>query len=117
MPIYTYECQAKKCGEVFEEYQKLTDEPIKKCKICKRGKAIKIISLPARPVVPGDPRDEMAKIKLEAKQIAKKIVNGDERAIADIYGDDVAEGKPRKEAPKPKMLKDVKGKSAIKRSQ
>lgn len=115
MPVYTYECQAKKCGEKFEEYQRLSDDPIKKCTICKRGKAVKIISLPARPVVPGDPRDELIKIKREAKQIAQKIIKGDERTIADFYGDDAAEGRPQKELPKPKMLKDTKGKGVIRR--
>jgi len=115
MPVYTYECQAKKCGEVFEEYQKLSDEPLKKCSVCKRGKVIKIISLTARPVVPGDPRDEYKKMKQEAKQIAQRIIKGDEEAIADVYGSDMADGKPAKELPKPKQLKDVKGKGVIKR--
>lgn len=115
MPVYTYECQAKKCKEVFEEYQKLSDEPLKKCVKCKRGKVIKIISLPAKPFVPGHPLDEIQKTKREARQIAQKIIRGDERAIADIYGDDVADGKPRKELPKPKQLKDLKGKGVIKR--
>ena len=43
MPIYEYEC--KKCGEVFEEMQMFSDEPLKKCKICKKGKVEKLISL------------------------------------------------------------------------
>lgn len=115
MPVYTYECQAKKCGEIFEEYQKLSDEPLKKCTVCRRGKAIRIISLTAKPVVPGDPQDEYMKVKREAKQIAKKIVSGDEQAIADVYGDDAASGKSRKELPKPKTLDQVKG-GKIKRS-
>jgi len=115
MPVYTYECQSKKCGEVFEEYQKLSDEPLKKCIVCKRGKVIKIISLPAKPVVTGHPLDEFKKIRQEAKQIAQRIIKGDEKAIADVYGEDVASSKERKELPKPKQLKEVKGKSAIKR--
>ncbi|NIP38883.1 MAG: zinc ribbon domain-containing protein [Candidatus Dadabacteria bacterium] len=43
MPIYEYECE--KCGAVFEEFQSFSDEPIKKCKICKKGKVQKLISL------------------------------------------------------------------------
>ena len=43
MPIYEYEC--KKCGAVFEEMQSFSDEPLKKCKICKKGKVEKLISL------------------------------------------------------------------------
>lgn len=41
MPTYEYECT--KCGDKFEALQKMTDEPIKKCKKCK-GKIIKLIS-------------------------------------------------------------------------
>lgn len=117
MPTYEFECQAKKCGVVSEVVQSIYDEPIKKCPECKRGKVIKLISLPARPVVPGDPRDEYQKVKLEAKKIAQKIIKGDEKAIADVYGEGMLNGEPPASAPKPKQLKDVKnGKGVIKRS-
>jgi putative FmdB family regulatory protein len=33
VPIYEYECT--KCGEVFEAFQKITDEPLSECKFCK----------------------------------------------------------------------------------
>ncbi|MEW6620432.1 MAG: zinc ribbon domain-containing protein [bacterium] len=33
MPTYEYECL--KCGFRFEEFQKITDEPLKKCPECK----------------------------------------------------------------------------------
>lgn len=116
MPTYEYECQAKKCGALSEVVQSIHEEPLKKCPQCKRGKVIKLISLTARPVVPGHPLDEIQKMKLEAKKIAQKIVNGDEKAIADVYGEDVAAGKAPKNTSKPKQLKDVKGKSAVRRS-
>lgn len=112
MPVYNYECQS--CEYFFEEYQKLSDKPFKKCPECKKNKLIKIIALTARPVVPGDPQDEYMKMKREAKQIAQKIVAGDERAIADIYGENTSD-KPKKELPKPKTLDQVKG-GKIKRS-
>ena len=32
MPIYEYQCN--KCGEVFEAFQKITDEPLSQCKFC-----------------------------------------------------------------------------------
>ncbi|PYP86575.1 MAG: FmdB family transcriptional regulator [Blastocatellia bacterium AA13] len=41
MPIYEYVCE--KCGEYTEVIQKVTDEPIKRCKKCK-GKLEKQIS-------------------------------------------------------------------------
>lgn len=114
MPTYEFECQAKKCGVVSEVVQSIHDEPIKKCPKCKRGKVIKLISLPAKPFVPGHPLDEYKKVKQEAKQIAQRIMKGDEKAIADVYGEGAANGEPPKSAPQPKQLKDVK-KGVIKR--
>ena len=33
MPTYTYRCQ--KCGEEFERFQSMSDEPVKRCPTCK----------------------------------------------------------------------------------
>ena len=41
MPIYEYQCT--KCGEVFEAFQKITDEPLSQCKFC-QAKVEKLIS-------------------------------------------------------------------------
>lgn len=41
MPIYEYQCTS--CGEVFEAFQKIVDEPLTKCKFC-QGKVEKLIS-------------------------------------------------------------------------
>jgi putative FmdB family regulatory protein len=43
MPIYEYHCP--KCGD-FDQMQKITDEPLKKCPTCK-AKVTKLISNPA----------------------------------------------------------------------
>jgi putative FmdB family regulatory protein len=32
VPIYEYQCT--KCGEVFEAFQKITDEPLSQCRFC-----------------------------------------------------------------------------------
>src|SRR4051812_49644256 len=42
MPVYEYECGA--CGHRFEEWQKITDKPIKTCPKCKAKKVEKLIS-------------------------------------------------------------------------
>jgi putative FmdB family regulatory protein len=42
MPIYEYECQA--CGHAFEEWQKMTDKPVRVCPKCKARKVAKLIS-------------------------------------------------------------------------
>jgi putative FmdB family regulatory protein len=41
VPIYEYQC--KKCGEIFEAFQKYDDDPLKQCKFC-RGRVEKLIS-------------------------------------------------------------------------
>ena len=41
MPIYEYQCM--KCGEIFEAFQKITDEPLSQCKFC-QSKVEKLIS-------------------------------------------------------------------------
>lgn len=41
MPIYEYKCL--QCGEVFEAFQKITDQPLTKCRTC-HGKVEKLIS-------------------------------------------------------------------------
>jgi len=41
VPIYEYQCT--KCGEVFEAFQKVTDEPLSQCKFCK-ARVEKLIS-------------------------------------------------------------------------
>jgi putative FmdB family regulatory protein len=42
MPIYEYECGS--CGHRFEEWQKMSDKPIKVCPKCKARKVEKLIS-------------------------------------------------------------------------
>jgi putative FmdB family regulatory protein len=42
MPVYEYECTA--CGHQFEEFQKITDKPIRTCPACHRRKVRKLIS-------------------------------------------------------------------------
>jgi putative FmdB family regulatory protein len=41
VPIYEYQCS--KCSEIFEAFQKITDEPLTQCKFC-RGKVEKLFS-------------------------------------------------------------------------
>jgi len=42
MPIYEYACSA--CGHRFEEWQKMSDKPIRTCPKCKAKKVEKLIS-------------------------------------------------------------------------
>jgi putative FmdB family regulatory protein len=42
MPVYEYECGA--CGHQFEEWQKITDKPVRTCPKCKEKKVQRLIS-------------------------------------------------------------------------
>jgi len=42
MPIYEYACAA--CGHTFEEWQKMSDPPVRTCPKCKKKKVDKLIS-------------------------------------------------------------------------
>jgi len=42
MPIYEYECRA--CGHGFEEIQKISDPPRRRCPECGKPKAERLIS-------------------------------------------------------------------------
>jgi putative FmdB family regulatory protein len=42
MPIYEYACAA--CGHEFEEWQKMSDAPVRTCPKCKKKKVEKLIS-------------------------------------------------------------------------
>jgi putative FmdB family regulatory protein len=42
MPIYEYACRA--CGHTFEEWQKMSDAPVRTCPKCKKKKVDKLIS-------------------------------------------------------------------------
>ena len=45
MPIYEYVCNS--CGNEFEEWQKITDSPVRKCPSCGKRKVERLVSLSA----------------------------------------------------------------------
>lgn len=42
MPIYEYQCAA--CGHQFEEWQKMADDPIRKCPKCNKDEVTRLVS-------------------------------------------------------------------------
>ncbi len=42
MPFYEYKCDA--CGHEFEEFQKITDRPVKTCPECRKRRVRRLIS-------------------------------------------------------------------------
>lgn len=41
MPTYSYECPA--CGHAFDEFQSMTDRPLKTCPACKKRRLRRLI--------------------------------------------------------------------------
>ena len=42
MPVYEYQCNA--CGHAFEEWQKITDKPVRTCPSCAKDEVERLIS-------------------------------------------------------------------------
>ena len=51
MPTYDYECDA--CGHTWELFQKITDDPVKKCPECNKKKARRLFGTGAAVVFKG----------------------------------------------------------------
>ncbi len=51
MPTYEYECDA--CGHSFEEFQQISDEPLKSCPSCKKRKLRRLIGSGAAVIFKG----------------------------------------------------------------
>jgi putative FmdB family regulatory protein len=51
MPTYDYECDA--CGHKFELFQRITEDPIKKCPECKKNKLQRLFGTGAAVVFKG----------------------------------------------------------------
>lgn len=77
MPTYEYECQ--RCGHVFERYQSMKEEPLKRCPQC-RGKVKRLIGAGAGIIFKGsgfyetDYRTEEYKRKAKSE---KESASGD----------------------------------------
>ncbi len=51
MPTYDYECLD--CGHKFEEFQKISDKPLKTCPKCKKRKVKRLIGIGQRAIFKG----------------------------------------------------------------
>jgi putative FmdB family regulatory protein len=85
MPIYEYECRV--CEHKFEVMQAVSDpHPI--CPECASEDVRRLISLTSGKVEM-DAREQLhSRILPEAKDMAKRIKEGDEQAAADVFGED-----------------------------
>jgi putative FmdB family regulatory protein len=99
MPIYEYACGA--CGHQFEEWQKMSDPPVRTCPKCKKKKVEKLISQTSFTLKGGGWYSDLYSNKPAAKA-----------ASGDSGGDASASSSPAKDAP----AKDAPAKDSAKDS-
>ena len=84
MPTYEYHCDA--CTHHFDEFQSITDDPLKKCPKCRRPKLRRIFGTGAAVLFKGsgfyqtDYRSEYYKAAAKADQEAAKPASADKSA-------------------------------------
>jgi|GEM_PF-910937 len=80
MPTYEYKC--KKCGNIFEKFQSITEDPIKKCKNCD-GEVYRLISKNGNFILKGNgyysTDNRNSSYKSEKKKLAAPSVEGQKK--------------------------------------
>lgn len=80
MPTYEYKC--KKCGNIFEKFQSITENPIKKCKSCD-GEVYRLISKNGNFILRGSgyysTDNRNGSYKSEKNRLATSSIKGQEK--------------------------------------
>lgn len=105
MPTYEYECDA--CQHKFEEFQSMSDKPLKKCPQCKKSKLRRLFGTGAAVIFKGsgfyqtDYRSESYKSAAQADQQAGAAKPADNAAKpADTTGNNGKADAPSGNTPK-----------------
>ena len=98
MPIYEYACTA--CGHEFEEWQKMSDAPVRTCPKCKKKKVERLISRTAFQLKgggwyadlyssskPGEAKESKAETKSESSDSASTSGGSSGESAAKSSGD------------------------------
>lgn len=104
MPTYDYVCDA--CGHKFEEFQSISDKPLKKCPKCKKSKLRRLFGTGAAVVFKGsgfyqtDYRSEAYKKAAQADKSAGETKSSESKAGGDAKSSasKAGEGKPASKA-------------------
>jgi putative FmdB family regulatory protein len=97
MPTYEYHCDA--CEHHFDEFQSITEEPLKKCPKCRKPKLRRIFGTGAAVLFKGagfyqtDYRSESYKAAAKAEQEATKPATTDKTASNGTAGEAAAENR------------------------
>src|SRR5262245_27985988 len=98
MPIYEYACEA--CGHRFEEWQKMSDPPVRVCPKCKKRKVEKLISATAFQLKGGGwYADLYSSAKPGAKSDEGKAADTKSEAKSDAKSESKSEGKSESSKP------------------
>jgi putative FmdB family regulatory protein len=97
MPIYEYACGA--CGHQFEEWQKMSDPPVRTCPKCKKKKVEKLISQTSFTLKGGGWYSDLYSNKPAAKA-ASGDSGGDSSPAKDVSAKDTAKDSSTKESTK-----------------
>ncbi len=103
MPTYEYEC--KKCGHTFEEFQSITEPPIRRCPKCK-GKVRRLIGTGAGIIFKGEgfyATDYRSPSYKEQAKKEKEKVTGD----SGKKSEDKTKSKPKDDSGKSKTKTDT----------
>lgn len=94
MPFYEYQCSA--CGHHYEELQKVTDRPLRKCPACGRPALKRLVSAPVFRLKGGGWYETDFKNDKESKRnlAGEKEPAAGETPVAGKTKDDKADAKP-----------------------
>ena len=112
MPVYEYACE--KCGHEFERQQRITEDPVKTCPVCKAKKVRRLISRTAFVLKGGGWYSDLYSSAKPGTEAGSKS-EGDSSAPAASGGSDAKSETKPETAPKPSGGKGKgksKGKSA-----
>jgi putative FmdB family regulatory protein len=104
MPTYEYQCSG--CGHRFEQFQSITAKPIKKCPVCGKAKAKRLIGTGAGLIFKGsgfyitDYRSESYKSAAKADSSTTAAATDSKTTKTEAKVETKSESKPAKAAKK-----------------
>ena len=108
MPTYDYQCEG--CGHAFEEFQSMSDKPLKKCPRCKKAKLRRLFGTGAAIIFKGAGFYQTDYRSDSYKKAAEK-----DKPATDSKGAKKSESKSTGEAAKPAESGKAKKKSSPKK--
>ncbi len=113
MPTYDYQCQA--CGHRFEKFQPITSKPSRKCPVCAKLKAKRLIGTGAGVIFKGSGFYQTDYRSSSYKEAAKKDSQDIKGAGSSKAEDKSADKSPAKPADKSSTKSDATSAAASKK--